>query len=603
MNYGLDELFSKMFSNEDNSIKPILLDLFNYLDRCKISSPPAEVERKSLEIKLLWILAHYFSAQACSHGLKITYITNKNLDTRIIQEMNVNITSFPSNIKIQFHSLLDENSIVEIDSASSKSDFESKDLFLFSHQNHTEKMSSCLLIDYSDISQAYTDFVGGFISNQRAISNALLLCKSEQELNVNGDGKVWEMKRMNLDDSGIDIVLLSNKNWINCLNSITDIKFSESNAYFKAENKENVLAIPLISINNFKKAKLIDSFPAEKLAGISKTTYYLDENGNPAMENGRYSSSETQARYFFEANDVCVSNFATIWSQEGAIDEYLRVMVHDFNSDRVINQKVLVTEPSRYLEGAYFLSSTGNTHHSHIFYETLRKLDFIQDNKIESKILAPSILTKSQRDYFQHFGFPDSKCVYRDVNETVKVEKLYFSIEVPFRCDRKSFNFLRNIGLNCYNNSNDFSDRIYFSRRDSRIYRNLVNEDEIEDIFKQFGFQVILASELSALDKIKIMSKAKYVAGPLGAALTYIPFAQNITQIILTSDLYFPPSFLEAANVQMSNVVYIKGIGLKSYSDPWKFEHSSFFVPKKVVAAALKDLFSEFNDSENCGGN
>jgi len=233
---------------------------------------------------------------------------------------------------------------------------------------------------------------------------------------------------------------------------------------------------------------------------------------------------------------------------------------------------------------------TNNPHHSHLIFETLQHLHLVSTNFPRVKLLLSEALTKSQRDYFASFGFSDERCVYKNPNQTYQIEKLYFLGPSEPTFNRRSIQYMRMIGSRLFNRLAQPHERIYLSRRDARIYRNLVNELEIEEIFRSFGFLVVMPSELTAAEKIQLFSKAKYIAGALGAAFTYAPFAENPQLIVLTSNMYFPEMFPQMAALQLSEINYIRGIGLKHYSDIWGYEHCSFYLQPSLVKNALFNI-------------
>ena len=122
-----------------------------------------------------------------------------------------------------------------------------------------------------------------------------------------------------------------------------------------------------------------------------------------------------------------------------------------------------------------------------------------------------------------------------------------------------------------------------------------MNEEEIENIFQRYGFSIIIASELTAKKKAELFSTAKFVAGPLGAAITYASFSLNAEIIALSSDLYFENMYLDMASLQMSKIHYFRGVGLKFHSDVWGYEHSSFYMPPTLVEWSLNAIFKSIN--------
>jgi hypothetical protein len=74
--------------------------------------------------------------------------------------------------------------------------------------------------------------------------------------------------------------------------------------------------------------------------------------------------------------------------------------------------------------------------------------------------------------------------------------------------------------------------RIYVTRRAGK-YRKLLNEEEIERLFTNYGFIVVRPESLTFHEQIELFSSAEIIAGPAGAAFTNIIFSSSSAKIIL----------------------------------------------------------------------
>lgn len=63
-----------------------------------------------------------------------------------------------------------------------------------------------------------------------------------------------------------------------------------------------------------------------------------------------------------------------------------------------------------------------------------------------------------------------------------------------------------------------------YLRRNSST-RRLINQDEVEEVFRARGFQIITPENLSVQQQIELFSRAKIIAGPTGAAIANLVFA------------------------------------------------------------------------------
>ena len=69
------------------------------------------------------------------------------------------------------------------------------------------------------------------------------------------------------------------------------------------------------------------------------------------------------------------------------------------------------------------------------------------------------------------------------------------------------------------------------SRRNAENPR-LENQDSVEKIFAEHGYEIIFPEEMSLQEKLKIFSEAEFIAGPYGAGFTNVLFANKNAKII-----------------------------------------------------------------------
>tara|TARA_R100000458_G_C8232843_1_gene214049 strand:+ start:17 stop:1087 length:1071 start_codon:yes stop_codon:yes gene_type:complete len=98
--------------------------------------------------------------------------------------------------------------------------------------------------------------------------------------------------------------------------------------------------------------------------------------------------------------------------------------------------------------------------------------------------------------------------------------------------------------LNSMEGSVNNEERIYISRRtwtiektenigtDYTQKRMCVNEDEVVELFKQYGFKEIFCENLSMKDKIGMFRNAKYVAGTSGGGMSNVIFCMPEANVI-----------------------------------------------------------------------
>ena len=539
---------------------------------------------------MLWLISHYISAPASSHGLSLAYI-GREIKTNCVDKLSQMIGNMPTSVKLTTFSFVAEKmTSCTYSCGGTQSSFETQDLSQFSHQ-HSDDRNCAFVIDTSINSIGYMELVEDILNKQRIIAYIVLLVDKGGQPWIPATAKNWDIKNILEFQSDKDLILCTNRRWQQDLISINDLRFKESQTLHRLDGKvlhERIL--PLVSLEDFGSCSRVTQSSLEFISGAPIAVYSLGNGAQTIINKSTAPSFFTTSPVLFKASNVFISGVSIVWRDNQALSEI--DLSHDFA--RVRGSSVVVDdELVCILKGEYYLVPTNNPHHSHLMHETLQHLHFILRYSPKAKLLISDALTKAQREYFASFGFPDDRCIYRNVDQTYQVEKLYFRGPLETTFDRQSIHYLQQIGGRKFSIQNHSSGRLYLSRRDARIYRNLINEMEIEKIFKSFGFEIVMTSELSAEQKIQLFSKAKYIAGALGAAFTYAPFANDAQHIILSSNMYFPTMFPQMAALQLTKINYIRGIGLKHFSDVWGYEHCSFYLPPSLVQDALSDILAE----------
>lgn len=91
---------------------------------------------------------------------------------------------------------------------------------------------------------------------------------------------------------------------------------------------------------------------------------------------------------------------------------------------------------------------------------------------------------------------------------------------------------LRTIVLSKDMSGNNFSKKVFISRKDKNFGRRMDNEDEIFSFLQSKGYERYCLSELSFLDQASLFYNAESVIGAHGAGLTNIIFCKPGTQVI-----------------------------------------------------------------------
>ena len=125
--------------------------------------------------------------------------------------------------------------------------------------------------------------------------------------------------------------------------------------------------------------------------------------------------------------------------------------------------------------------------------------------------------------------------------------------------------------------------KIFLSRpKDSN--RNIENANEVEAIFKDFGFEVILPDILSLREQIEMMRETKILAGMHGSGLDNVLFAnRGIAVFVLFSEYYHDSNPQLSALLKGCKYFYIVGKTTDISMHPQK--ESVYFEPRQIKKA------------------
>ena len=202
----------------------------------------------------------------------------------------------------------------------------------------------------------------------------------------------------------------------------------------------------------------------------------------------------------------------------------------------------------RDLVGRYYtIASPHWSGYYHWLTEVLPRLfalDTLPNDDVRILINAP--LNPWQRESLELLGYGEQRCVPIG-DQYFRAEILYLPSFVgdpsphPFAC-----RWLRERLLPAGDPPRRHR-RLYVTRRLARC-RRVANEEELEPILIDHGFEIIEAESLSFSEQVCLFSQAEVVAGPHGAGLSNILFAPAGCKVLEL----FQPSYILASTYKMA---------------------------------------------------
>lgn len=203
------------------------------------------------------------------------------------------------------------------------------------------------------------------------------------------------------------------------------------------------------------------------------------------------------------------------------------------------------------LEGAFYHADTDFPEiYGHFLMDVLPRLWALSELD-RSVSLATSVkIGRSHIAMLSALGIPEDR-VYR-ITRPVAPDVTYLpSAGVRLRdyVHPSAFDIFDRISILSQNSKLKAPDKIYVSR--SRISgRKLVNELEVEALFKSAGFAIIHPQELPIEDQIKVFSEAKFIVGTGGSSMHNTVFSSNEAKILMIST----PSWFTVIDIFLSQI-------------------------------------------------
>ena len=130
------------------------------------------------------------------------------------------------------------------------------------------------------------------------------------------------------------------------------------------------------------------------------------------------------------------------------------------------------------------------------------------------------------------------------------------------------------------------SGRLYVRRGGSALTNRVLNEADVERVFRDFGYAVVETASMTVAAQRDLFSTAARVAGPIGTGLTNLLFAPSGTQTLLLGQRGFvSPSYSALAVALGHRVRYVLGAEKQS---PFIYPHWDVVIDLQELRTALE---------------
>ncbi|MEN7549778.1 glycosyltransferase family 61 protein [Rapidithrix thailandica] len=271
-----------------------------------------------------------------------------------------------------------------------------------------------------------------------------------------------------------------------------------------------------------------------------------------------------------------------------------------------------------YLKGKAFVLGTlkDDNNYAHWLTEVLPKLHLLEQANIDLNEIDHFLLRTYRsgfvKEHLAYLGIPEEKI--RIIDDKIASERdltkatnssPYWHVEADELIVTSVFwkpecwmgDYLKKLYLEEQKSPIQIFDRIYV-RRHKTNGRNVVNEENLLNVLKKFGFAIIEAEKYTQKEKALLFNRAKVVVAPHGAGMANLIFCEPNTQVLELRakghSSYIIDEFRQlCAALQLDFSLFIcKGVGVPSQYN------TGANLDLMVDVEAFESMLSELLESE-----
>ncbi|MBX2884474.1 MAG: glycosyltransferase family 61 protein [Granulosicoccus sp.] len=293
------------------------------------------------------------------------------------------------------------------------------------------------------------------------------------------------------------------------------------------------------------------------------------------------------------------------------IDKERNILREHGKGNELLAWRAATTKPPSHLPGRVcFLDARSSAIYYHWMLDVLPKLHILTEAGIALDSIDTFVVRATsvfQLATLERFGIPREKVYFEDFGTHISADELL----VPLLKNDLGDKIYTGLGLGVASWVPDFlkssfldqptaiegsppSRRIYITRKDASS-RRLLNEQELEPLLKDFGFEACQFDGMSVAAQAKLMSEVDCIVAPHGAGLTNLAFCQSGGKLLEIFGDYIVPCYWSLSNLVGLEYHYFMADAAEQHpSRPQSTIHSTGSQAREVVAQRrAKDLIVE----------
>jgi hypothetical protein len=327
---------------------------------------------------------------------------------------------------------------------------------------------------------------------------------------------------------------------------------------------------------------------------------------SPQIDLKRYSHAT-----IFPFSDFILTQSGAIWHKRDKV-QFTKITPLDRNLIEFSHESLYIRKPKKCMQikNGYSLCGVHSTIWAHFIVQYLPKMQYIKQlqRKVrdEITIIIPEYKDLQIKQIVDIYlkGIDGINIYELREDESIICEQLYYVENLSIISDTSSYvspsdviiynqtilfikNHFVNNGMIFPEHSNDVttSGRKLYIKRDGA--RNIENNQEIEEYFKQENFEFIAPHEYSLSEKKKKFRTASIIVGPASSGFTNIIFCLPGTKVMMFTNFQrsYDPYLSTIAHCFEVNLCAITGTDILPSSP-----HSSYRISLARIKIAYKDF-------------
>jgi hypothetical protein len=265
------------------------------------------------------------------------------------------------------------------------------------------------------------------------------------------------------------------------------------------------------------------------------------------LKNGRVYSYDPSNTAVITMNNYLVEELSFQWELESEA-------LVEGRKNKVFKMRGLV-KPKKFKGTVFSLLGGGGAkyYYYHWMIDSLGKLGLLKQSGRFDKVdyfLVPSYSAKYHKETLSHFGIGEDKIINEDSIRHIQADYLMVSsyTQVNFHHPKWVCDFLHN-SFTLPRGEKKRETLIYIPRGDAAVNRKVLNEAELIEVLKGYGFDIRFLSEMTVPDEAEFFNSAKLVLGVQGSGFTNLVFCEPGTIVVE----FFPDKYVRHIDYDICN--------------------------------------------------